>query len=203
MSKLKFNEKMLELYIYFSRKGFKDTLLRLYSNYFHVLNFILYKRDICDGFTGISLEPQFRCIESDLDLLRKERKANRNLPREFYIDQSHGGKFFYLVYHENEIAYIHWIFRRGEYSRFFSIQDDAIFEFNYNFTLPKFRGNRLQAKTMNYICEDMKRKGFKIALGAVSTGNILSVKGMAKTGLKEFRRVHSYFSFVKKTKVSV
>jgi hypothetical protein len=193
--------KLRELYIYALKKGLKDTLHRLYSNYFHILTFILYKRDLDDGFLGIMLDGDYKCIMGNLDLLVKVRKARNDLPREFYIDQTHGGKLFYLVYFRDALAYIHWIFRKGEYSRFFDIQDETTVEFNYNTTLPKFRGSRLQAKTMNYICEDLKKKGYKRVLGAVAVTNVLSIKGMNRTGLKEFKRVKSYFSFVKKTKV--
>jgi hypothetical protein len=193
--------KLKELYVYTKKKGLNDTLKRIYSNYFHILTFILYKRDLNDGFSGIMLDPKFRCAEGNLELLKKERQLRKDLPREFYVDQTHGGKLFYLVYYRDELAYIHWIFRKGEYSRFFKIQDESTIEFNYNVTLPKFRGNRLQAKTMNYICEDLKNKGYKMVVGAVSTGNILSMKGMARTGLKEFKRVKSFFSYVKKVKI--
>jgi len=193
--------KLRELYIYALKKGLKDTLQRIYSNYFHVLTFILYKRELDDGFSGIMLDQDYRCVEGSLDLLNRERKARNDLPREFYIDQTHGGKLFYLVYRKDELAYIHWIFRKREYSRFFDIQDETTVEFNYNTTLPKFRGNRLQAKAMNYICEDLRKKGYKRVLGAVAVSNVLSIKGMNRTGLKEFKRVKSYFSFVKKTKV--
>ncbi len=147
------------------------------------------------------LDDGYRRVEGNLGLLNKECEGRTDLPREFFIDQTHGGKIFYLVYYGNELAYIHWIFRKGEYSRFFKIQDDTTVEFNYNITLLKFRGNRLQAKTMNYICEDLKKKGYKKVLGAVAVGNVLSIKGMNKTGLKEFKRVKSFFSVVKKTRI--
>jgi len=193
--------KVRELYIYALKKGLKDTLQRIYSNYFHILTFILYKRELDDGFSGIMLDGDYRCVEGNLDMLDKLRKERDDLPREFYIDQTHGGRLFYLVYSRDELAYIHWVFRKGEYSRFFDIKDESTVEFNYNITLPKFRGNRLEAKTMNYICEDLRKKGYKRAVGAVSVGNVLSIKGMNRTGLKEFKRVKSYFSFVKKRKV--
>jgi len=193
--------KLKELWIYVIKKGLKDTLQRLYSNYFHILTFILYKRELDDGFSGIMLDGDYRCVEGSLHLLNRERDGRKDLPREFYIDKTHGGKLFYLVYRIDKLAYIHWIFRKGEYSRFFDIQDESTVEFNYNITLPEFRGNRLQAKSMNYICEDLRKKGYKRAVGAVSVGNVLSIKGMNRTGLKEFKRVKSYFSFVKKRKV--
>lgn len=193
--------KLRELYIYALKKGLRDTLQRIYSNYFHINTFILDKRELDDGFSGIMLDGDFRCVEGSLNVLNRERDGRKDLPREFYIDQTHGGKLFYLVYWKDELAYIHWIFRKGEYSRFFDIQDESTFEFNYNITLPKFRGNRLQAKTMNYICEDLKKKGYKRAVGAVAVGNVLSIKGKSRAGMKEFKRVKSYFSFLRKTSV--
>ena len=194
-------KKIKQLYFYIKKKGLNDTIQRIYLNYCHIQSFILYEQSLDDNFLGISLEPEFKCIKGNIDLLNKIRKNRKDLPREFYIDESHGGNFFYLVYCQKEVAYIHWIFRKGEYSRFFDIHDDKTVEFNYNFTLPKFRGNRLQAKTMNYISKELKAKGYKKTLGAVASTNILSKKGMNRTGHKEFKIVNSYFSYVKKTKI--
>ncbi len=196
-----FGRKLKELYLYILKKGFKATISRIYSNYCHIQSFILYEVNLDNDFISISLDPKFKCIEGNIELLNKIRKKRKDLPREFYVDKTHGGNLFYLVYCNNELAYIHWIFRKGEYSRFFNIQDDKTVEFNYNFTLPDFRGNRLQAKAMNYICSDLKRKGYKKALGAVASTNIISRKGMDRTAFKEFKRVNSYFSYVQKTRV--
>jgi len=193
--------RLMELWVYARKKGLRDTVRRILSRYFHVQTFILYKRELDDGFLGIMPERDFTVVEGNLDDLKRIRSQRGDLPREFYVDETHGGRLFYLVYFKAELAYIHWVFRKGEYSRFFDIQDETTFEFNYNFTLPQFRGNRLQARTMNYICEHLKEKGYKRAVGAVAAGNVLSIKGMHRTGLKEFKRVRSYFSFVRKTKV--
>jgi hypothetical protein len=193
--------KIRELYTYASKKGLKDTLQRIYSNYFHVLTFVLYKYELDDGFSGITIDGDYQCVEGSPTLLDRERDGRKDLPREFYLDKTHEGKLFYLVYKRDELAVIYWIFKKGEYSRFFDIQDESTFEFNYNITLPEFRGNRLQARTMNYISEDLRKKGFKRALGAVSAENIFGMKAMDRTGLKEFKRAKSYFSFVRKTKV--
>lgn len=193
--------KIGELVVYYKKKGLTETLKRIKYSYFQINTFILYKRELHDNFSGITIEPPFRCVEGNLLQLEKERSVRKNLPREFYIDQTHGGKMFYLVYCEDELAYIHWLFRKGEYSRFFKIVEETTVEFNYIYTLPKFRGNRLQARTMNYICENLKCKGYKKAVGAVSADNVISTKGMNKTGLKEFKRVKTYFSFTIKTAV--
>lgn len=192
--------KCRELYYFLNKKGIKNTLIRMGSRYFHIITFILYKRVLNDSFSGIILDPDFTCIDGDLELLNRERVAMPDLPREFYIDKTHGSNFFYVVYYKDKLAHILWVIRKGEYSRFFDIQDEATVEINYIITLPKFRGNRLQAKTINYVCEDLRKKGYKMVLCAVSVGNILSIKGLARTGLKEFERVKSYFSFVKKQK---
>jgi hypothetical protein len=190
-----------ELYTYASKKGLKDTLQRIYSSYFHVLTFVLYKRELDDGFSGITIDGEFRCVEGSQALLEREREGRKDLPREFYLDKTHGGKRFYLVYRGDELAVIYWIFKKGEHSRFFDIQDDSTFEFNYNITLPEFRGNRLMARSMNYISEELRKKGFKRALGAVAAENIFSMKAMDRSGLREFKRAKSYFSFVRKTKI--
>jgi len=193
--------KLKELYIYTSKKGIKDTVSRIKTKYCHITPFFLFLKNLDKPYSGITLDNCFKCVQGNLELLNEMREKINNLPREFYVDKTHGGKTFYLVYHKNEIAYIHWIFKKGEYSRFFDIQDENTFEINYIIALPKFRGNRLQAKAINYTCNDLKQKGYKRVISAVSKGNILSIKGMKRAGLKEFKKVKSFYSFVKKTKV--
>lgn len=193
--------KIRELYYYVSKKGLLETLLRLRDKYFKVNTFILYERELNDDFNGIKLDSEYRCVEGTLDMLRDIRKRHESLPREFYLDQTHGGKFFYLIFSGDEVVYIHWLLRKGEYSRFFDIRDEDVIEFNYNITLPAYRGNRLQAKAMNHICEELKKKGYKRALGAVAATNTFSVKSMRRTGLTEFNRVKSRFSLVKKIQI--
>jgi len=193
--------KIPELATYFRKKGLIETWKRGRSRYLGVRTFILYKRDLFDGFKGTTLDGNFSCVRGNLNLLTELREKRKDLPREFYIDQTHGGDMFYLVYCKNEVAYIHWIFKRGQYSRFFNIKNDKTVELNYNITLPQFRGHRLQTRSVNFICEDLKEQGYTSALGAIAAGNILAQKGMAGTGFKEIGKVKSYFSYVKKMKV--
>ncbi len=192
-------KKIRELYVYYKKKGLRETVHRIKSRYFSINTFLLYKRNLKDNFSGIMPDSDYRCVEGNMQLLIEARKIRDDLPREFYIDETHGGKVFYIVYWQDEIVYIHWIFRNGEYSRFFNIQDKSTVEINYMMTIPKFRGKRIQAKAINSTCEDLKEKGVSTVICAVSDGNTNSIKGLLRTGLKEFKRVKSYFSFVSRT----
>lgn len=197
-----FVRKIKELCLFTKKKGLKSTVERVYRNYFHIISFVLYKKELTGTCTGIALDPVFNCLQGNIDLLQRERSERDDLPREFYIDETHGATtIFYLVYFKDELAGIYWVFRKGEYSRFFSIQDESTVELNYIFTLPAFRGNRLQAKAINFICKDLKEKGYGKVVVAVSSTNILSIKGLNRSCCEEFKTVKSYFSFVSKIAV--
>lgn len=191
--------KIFELLKYYQKKGFWETLKRIKTRYFTITKFILYKRNLDEEYLGIELDPDYNVIIDDFDFLNEMRLKRNDLPREFYIDKTHGGRHFYVVLKGEEIAYIHWVLLKGDYSRFFNLKDGNTVELNYNITLPVFRGNRLMAKTINFICHDLKKKGYRTLVGAVSKGNILSHKSMHKAGFYEFNEVFSFFSLVKKT----
>jgi len=190
--------KLKELFIYFKKKGFFETIKRIRSRYFSVSRFIIYRRDLHENYEGVQLGPEYNVIIDDFILLNEIRNKRNDLPREFYVDRTHGGKHFYLVLKGKDVAYIHWVLLKGDYSRFFKLQDGASAELNYNITLPAHRGNRLMAKTINFICTDLEKKGYKVLWGAASAGNILSHKSLRKTGFYEYCKVLSIFSISRK-----
>ncbi len=193
--------KLNELYLYVSKKGFKATILRIYSNYFNIKTFVLYKRELREDPANIIFEKEFKCFQSNLELLKEIRNKKDDMPREFYLDKTHRATFFYLTYYKKELACILWIFPKGEYSRFFNIQDEKAVELNYMFTLSSFRGKRLQGKTVDWVCKDLKERGYNKVLLAISSTNISARKGMELTCFREFHRIKSYFSYVKKIKI--
>lgn len=195
MSKLK------EIYYYYKKKGLTETLRRSRSRFFSIITFRINMRDLSSECEGITIDPEYKVITDDLAALEKLRRNVVNLPREFYIDRTHNGKRFYLLVCGQEPAYIHWVFGKGEYSRFCKIQDDVTVELQYAYTMPGFRGKRLFAKALNYTCNDLRKKGFKRVINVVSEGNVSCHRGMEFSGLKEYTKVKSYFSYVKKVTI--
>lgn len=176
--------KTLELYTYLRKKGIRDTVSRIKQRYFSVTKFIVYRRDLEEDFNGIELGPEYTVSKDDFFLLDKIRSSRADLPREFYVDKTHGGKHFYLVLKNGEVAYIHWVMLKGDYSRFLKINRDGIAELNYNTTLPEYRGNKLMARTINYICKDLKKAGYKTLYGVIADGNHNSHMSLKRTGFR-------------------
>lgn len=194
-------KKLLEFLYYYKKKGLKDTARRILARYTRILRFRVNAIDLDYDFHGPELEPEYTVIIDDFRALDKLRKDRDDLPREFYVDKTHEGKKFYLVLLNSEPVYIHWLFGKGEFSKFCDIQDDKTVELQFGYTMPKFRGRRILAKAMNYTCRDLSRKGYKRVVNVVSEGNVNVIKGMEFTGLTPIAHVNSYFSFIKKVKV--
>ena len=193
--------KLGELFVYYRKKGLRDTLNRVRSRYFTVLTFIHYRRDLREPFDGLLPGPDSEVVTGTPVILERERKDRQDLPREFYIDQTHNGKRFYLLYYQGQLAGICWVFTRGEYSRFFTIRQERSCELNYIITLPEFRGKKLSTRFTNYICEDLKHRRFETAVVAISGGNVSSLKTMNDSNFSKWKEVRSIFSFAPKTDV--
>jgi hypothetical protein len=187
--------KFLELKRYCRTNGFWATLQRLKMRYLSTEDFTLYRWDLTTDFQGIELGPEYTVVKDDFALLDRIRFSRDDLPREFYADRTHGGKHFYLVFKNYEPAYIHWVFFKGDYSRFFILSNSSA-EVNYNTTLPGFMGDKLMAKVMNYIGKDLRAEGYKTMVGAVSNGTLYAHKSMARTGFVPFIKSKSVCSIV-------
>jgi RimJ/RimL family protein N-acetyltransferase len=161
--------------------------------------FIIYKNDLTKKLPPDNLDPEFEVIKPTLEELDKLR-LGKTLPREFYYDKIYNVETCYLAFSRSELAYIHWVFFKGDYSRFL-ILSDGVAELNYNTTLPKFRGRRLSAKMMAYISKDLQDSGYKKVMGIIHEHNIASIKCIEQAGFKEVRRIKALGSFHKKLKV--
>jgi hypothetical protein len=190
-----------ELATYYQKKGLKETLLRIKTRYISILTFVLYCRDLREPFQNAVFDDNMKIIADDFELLDLDRQLRKDLPREFYIDKTHQGKNFYLFFFQGHLAGICWIFKKGDYSRFFKIENGTSCELNYIITLPEFRGNRLSSRFVNHICEMLEIQKFRFVFLSVSLGNVLSHKTFVSSGFKEQMRVRSFFSYVRKVTI--
>jgi len=142
------------------------------------------------------LDPEFKVLKPSLEELNKLR-AGENLPREFFYDRIHGVRRCYLALCRDEIAYIHWVYLKGDYNRFLKLSDHVA-ELNYNTALPKFRGRRLQTKMLGHILRDLQKEGFKMVVGVVNKNNPASLKGAKRAGFKELGRIKAIGPFNRK-----
>ena len=191
--------KVAELFVYSQKKGFRETVSRIKNRYLSVGLFTLFHTYLQDVSIQMRKNTKVEYHVGSLEELKKYRKENINLPREFYVDQTHGGTELYLGFYEGNLALIGWVFKKGEYSRFFSFEDGSTCELNYIITLPQYRGKGLSSDFMNHMCNQLKMKGIQKVVIAIATSNILMIKSMRRTEFNEFKKVKSYFSFVSKT----
>ena len=185
------NLKKLKLTI----KDFRKTAYHHYGNsplsYFKFLyysglrinTFFVYENDLTRELPPHNLDPEFEVIKPSLEELDKIR-SGKGLPREFYYDELLNVRTCYLAFCNGQLAYIHWLFFKGDYSRFL-ILSDGVAELNYNTTLPGFQGRRLSAKMMAYISKDLQNSGYTKVMGIIHEENIPSIKCILQAGFKE------------------
>ncbi len=165
----------------------------IYYSLFNINTFILLGTELDVELPPYHIDPKFSIIKPTLKELADLRRG-KDLPREFYYDQIHGVKRCYLALQGDEIAYIHWLYFKGDHNRFLKLSD-GVAEFNYNTTLPNFRGQGLMASMMAYILRDLQKDGYKKAVGLANEGNIAAIKSAKKAGLRELQRIRTIGPF--------
>jgi Acetyltransferase (GNAT) family. len=201
-----FENKNIFMKLYYTFKEFKKTASHHYGNntssifkmlYYsaiHVNSFTIYERVLDNSIKSIEIESEFRIEKPDMERLGQIRNG-KELPREFYYDKIHGINNCYIVMCGEEPAYIHWVYVKGDYNRFL-ILPELVAELNYNTTLPPFRGRKLMARMMLYIMSDLKKQGFRKAVGVVNIQNPPAIKSMEAAGFREVRKIKTigYFN---------
>ena len=197
--------------LFLTLKEFKKTAYHHYGNsissipkffyysLFKINTFIAVGIDLNQKLPYLEIDSEFRIIKPDLDDLNRIR-SGKNLPREFYYDKIHGVSTCYLALCGDEIACIHWIYLKGDYNRFLKLSPN-IAELNYNTTLPKFRGNRLQTKMLCYILRELRENGFRKAVSVINKDNPPAIKGALRAGFKEMERTKTFGPFNRKIRV--
>jgi len=171
----------------------------LYYSGIRMNTFHVYENDLTRELPEHNLDPEFRVIKPTLEELVRIRRG-RVLPREFYYDKIYHAKTCYLAFKGEELAYIHWVFFKGGYSRFLILRD-GVAELNYNTTVPKFRGNWLSAKMMAYISKDLKEVGYRKVMGVIHEFNYPSIKCIKRAGFREITRIKALGPFHRKLMV--
>jgi len=120
-----------------------------------------------------------------------------DLPREFYYDRIFNLKTCYLAFKDDELAYIHWVLFSGDYNRFLILPSDTA-EINYNTALRKFRGNKLSAKVISYICKDLQAAGYKRVFGVIHEANLPSISAVEDAGFRKTKKIKSLGPFNRK-----
>lgn len=127
-------------------------------------------------------------------------QSQEELPREFYCDQYHKVSSCCVAKVDGELAYIHWVYLKGDFSRFLRIGSDSA-EINYVLTLPKYRGRRISTAAFNYSMLALKQKGVKNIFAVVHDKNIASIKSFERAGFMEVGSIYSLCQFNRKVSV--
>jgi len=171
----------------------------IYYGLFRINTFIIFLNDLEKDIKNLDLDNEYDVIiptMADLDNIR----AGKILPREFYYDKIHNVITCFIVLRKKEIAYIHWVYFQGDYSRFLRIQPKTA-EINYATTLPKFRGNKLSAIMFAYTSNYLKNLGYKKAIVVANENNPAVIKTFLMAGFKEIKRVKSIGPFNRKLSI--
>lgn len=159
----------------------------LYYSLLRVNTFIVFERNLSQEIPTFDPDPRLKVIKPTPKELDKIRKG-KNLPREFYYDTVHNVRTCFMAQYENEIAHIHWVYFKGDRSRFLEMGDEAA-EINYVTTLPKFRGNRLSARMIAGTLSYLREMGYKKAIVICHEENPPMIKTAKLSGFKEVRRI--------------
>ncbi len=170
----------------------------IYYSVLRVNTFFVYENDLTRELPEHNLEPEFKVMKPTLDELAKVRQG-LDLPREFYYDEIFHTKTCYLVFKGDELAKICWVLFKEDYNRFLILRNDVA-ELNYNTTLPKYRGNQLMSKMMAYISLDLKKEGYKKAMGVIHEFNPPAIKAIEKAGFIKVGEIKTLGPFNRKLK---
>lgn len=171
----------------------------LYYGLFSVNNFIVFENKYDEKVPQFDFDPGYKVIMPTMEELEKTR-TGKELPREFYYDRIHNIKTCFLALYNDEIAYIHWVYFKGDYSRFLKIGDNTA-EINYATTLPQFRGRRLSGKMFAYATKHLQDMGYKRVIMICNENNPAVIKTFLQAGFKEIRRIKAIGPFNRKIAV--
>lgn len=192
----------------FTFKNFKKTayhyygksplsLVRfVYYSLFRVNTFLVFENDLRGEVPEIEFDPNVKVLTPTLEELDRLRKG-KDLPREFFYDQIHNVKTCLLALYGGEIAYIHWIYSKGDYSRFLIFGEDVC-EINYLTTLPKFRGKKLSSMMLAYASKNLQKAGYKKVVVVVHQNNVAFIKNVRRLAFKETRHIKTLGPFNRK-----
>jgi hypothetical protein len=127
--------------------------------------------------------PGVEAREGTLEELRRFRDSRPRLPIQFYADETHGARRFYLGLVDGQVGHISWVYCEGDEIRQMTLgPGDIMLEGAYTFA--DFRGRGLLSAVERAALNDAKVEGKRNAYTHVSTDNRASLRGVWKTGFR-------------------
>jgi GNAT superfamily N-acetyltransferase len=127
--------------------------------------------------------PGVEVRRSDLAGLLHHRGRQPGLPRQFYMDLTHGLRRCYLGLVDGRLAHVTWVLTTADRPRQMRLGPDDIM-LDGIYTLPEFRRRGLLSAVEGAILDDARREGRRHAYAHVSHDNVASLRGMVKTGFR-------------------
>jgi GNAT superfamily N-acetyltransferase len=171
----------------------------LYYGVFKINTFIVFEHKLTQEVPYYHLDPGIKIVLPTLKELDEIRKG-KELTREFFYDRILNLKTCFVAFYEDELAYIHWVCFKGDYSRFLKMGDNVA-EINYATTLPKFRGRSLSAKMFAYTTNYLQDRGYKKIIMICHEDNPPIIKSFNRAGYNEVSRIKAIGPFNKKIHV--
>jgi hypothetical protein len=127
--------------------------------------------------------PGVEAREGTLEELVRFRTDTPALPTQFYGDQIHGVRRFYLGFVDGHIGHISWVFTSVDRPQQMRLGPGDIM-LDGAYTRPECRGCGLLSAVERVILDDAKREGKQHAYTHVSSDNVASLRGVMKTGFR-------------------
>ncbi len=127
--------------------------------------------------------PGVEVRQGTLSELVRYRRQQPGLPRQFYMDYTHGFDRHYLGLVDGRIGHITWVVTTANDPLQMRLgPEDVMLDGVY--TLAEFRGRGLLSAVERVILDDAKGEGRRHAYTHVSHDNVASLRGVLKTGFR-------------------
>jgi len=183
---------------YYGDKPF-SILKYLFYGVFRINTFLVFENGFEKPVPEFEFDDGFIPLIPTLDELERIRKG-KELPREFFCDTTHNGRMCFVALFQDEPAYIHWAFFKGDNSRFLKLNDTTA-EINYATTLSKFRGKRISGRMFAFSTRHLQRLGYKKVVMVCHEENPPIIKSFKQAGFREVRRIKAIGPFNRKISV--
>lgn len=178
--------------------GVLNLLIKIYYSFIRMNRFEVFvfnqtsnSSDSSVGDRGISI--------TDFSQLDKYR-ASDYVPKELCCDKMHLVTSCRIVVIDNELAYIHWIYTKGNQSRFIKLVD-GVAEINNVLTFPRFRGQKIAAKELRCSAEQLRKEGYRKIVAVIHDQNIASIKSFASAGFVQTNVIRAWGPFHRKVSI--
>ena len=185
-----FNKAMLAIKTY----GPIKAIYWMLFGYFQVNKFMVYRqlldKSVCTDDVDDDLSVKYYLPE-ELEPIRKNPDFNTyEVSISSYLKTSGC-----LIGYINEMpAHIMWIFRKGDDSRLFDLQQDEA-ELNYCYTPESFRGRGVYARMIRKASDILKSEGISMLYMATHETNDAAQKAITRAGLVKIGTVSNFGMF--------